>query len=147
VALIRRTIAAALAGVALAATSVAPASAYWRASGQGAGTATADPAEPRLLTLTLTNGTGHTVKGSGTAGLTPKYLTAITVVLCRTDTTWPCPAGSTIATLTATAGTGSPSYTTNSSAQLANGTQVYGMASQMQASGWKDYSPVVSFKA
>jgi hypothetical protein len=139
-ALIRRTAVAALAGVALAAAAVTPASAYWRASGGGAGTVAVSAAAPRLLTLALTNGTGRSVKASGTAGYNAPYNAAVSVVLCRVQTTWPCPTASIAATLTTTAGPGAPSYSV-SSGNL-NGITVWAMASQAQASNWKDYSTV-----
>jgi hypothetical protein len=138
-ALTLRVGAVALAGVAVAVAMANPASAYWRATGHGTGTVPTSAAAPKLITLTLAQGTGHSVKASGTAGFASPYNPAVTVVLCK-DNTWPCPAARIAATLPATAGSGTPSFTV-ASGNL-NGTTVYGQASQVEVSGWKDYSTI-----
>jgi hypothetical protein len=138
-ALMFRAGAVALAGVAAAVAVTSPALGYWRATGQGAGTVSTNAAAPRLITLTLTTGTGHSVKASGAAGFAGAYNSTVTVVLCK-DNTWPCPTARIAVTLTATAASGSPSFTT-ASGNL-NGITVYGQASQLEVSGWKDYSSI-----
>jgi hypothetical protein len=138
-ALMLRAGAVVLAGVAVAAAMANPAFGYWRASGQGSGNVYTNAAAPKLITLTLTLGTGHTVKASGTAGFASPYNSSITVVLCK-DNTWPCPTARIAATLTATAGSGTPSFTV-ASGNL-NGITVYGQASQLEVSAWKDYSSI-----
>jgi hypothetical protein len=141
VALTSRVAAGALAGVVVAGTLMTPALARWRATGTGTGTAPTSTAAARVVTLTLATAPGKTVKASGTAGTAAPYSTTVTVVLCK-DNTWPCPAARVAATLTATAVSGSPSYTATSG--NLNGILVYGQATQIQSnggSGWKDYSP------
>src|SRR5206468_4104747 len=86
----------------------------------------------RVITVTLAI-SGHSVKASGTAGTTSAYNTAVTVVLCKDNFAVPCASNRIAATLTATAGATTPSYTTGSSGNL-NGVQVYGRATQSETS-------------
>jgi hypothetical protein len=137
--MIGRTAAAALAGVALAAVATNPASAYWRATGSGSGTVTTSTGATKVITVALSSGTGRSIKATGAAGLSPTYNPAVTVTLCKVNS-WPCPAASVAATLTATATAGTPSYTA-SSGNL-NGVTVWGQASQLETSGWRDYSTI-----
>jgi len=136
-ALTRRAVAAAMAGVALAGAAAFPAQAYWTATGHGTGTAPTATASPRVVTLSLTTAAGKKVVASGSAGSTAAYGTSVKVVLCAVAT-WPCPSASLVATLTPTVSGGSYSVTTGN----LNGFTVYGLASQTQISGWPDYSAV-----
>lgn len=139
-ALTRRTVAASLAGLALAGAAAQPASAYWHTTGRGTGTVATATAAPRVITLTLST-QGNRIGASGAAGTTTPYGTApvtVTVVLCR-ENTWPC--SSVAATLTATASSGTYSALTPGGTSFKNVT-VYGLASQTQTAGWTDYSVV-----
>jgi hypothetical protein len=138
-ALMPRACAAALAGVAVAAAMANPASGYWRATGQGSGTVPTNAAAPRVITLTLAVGTGQRVNASGTAGFASPYNPTVTVVLCK-ENKFPCATAQIAATLTATAGSGTPSFSVMSG--NLHSITVYGQASQLEVSAWKDYSTI-----
>lgn len=135
-ALTRRTVAAMLAGVALAGAAALPAQAYWKATGHGTGTVPTATASPKLVTLTLTPVSGKKVIASGSAGSTAAYGTTVKVVLCSVNI-WPCQ--SIITTLTPTVSSGAYSVQTS---PLNGNPVVYGLASQVQTAGWPDYSVV-----
>jgi hypothetical protein len=131
---------AVLAGLLIAVSTAGTAHAYWRASGTGTGTVPTKAGVASVITLSPLTVSSHKVTASGTAGISAGYNTSVTVVLCIVNT-WPCPAGKVAATLTATASTGTPSYTKQSG--NLNGLTVWGRASQVETSGWTDYSAAV----
>jgi hypothetical protein len=134
-ALIRRTVAATLAALAVAVAVGQPAQAYWRATGSGTGTVSTAAAAADVLTLQLlATGTGHTVKASGKAGNGSPYQATITVYLCKSS---PCNAANAAATLTITQSGGNYTVT---SGNLNSWATVYGQANQLQNSGWRDYA-------
>jgi hypothetical protein len=135
-ALIRRTVAATLAGVALAGAAVLPAQAYWISTGRGTGTVPTASASLKVVSLSLSV-SSHKVTASGSAGGTG-YSATVKVVLCAVNTGWPCPQGSVLATLTSTVAGGAYSAQSGN----LNGATVYGLASQTENSGWPDYSAV-----
>jgi hypothetical protein len=142
-AMIRRTMAATLAALALAGTAAQPAQAYWHAKGTGTDTVRVASGDARAVTLTLsTQGNRYAVSGS--VGRTSAFGNApftVNVVFCSISTTWPCPTTSIVTTLSVTTNTGSYTGMTPSGVSY-HGIKAYGMASQTQTSGWTDYSPV-----
>lgn len=136
-ALTRRSVAATLAGLALAGAVASPAQAYWRANGSGTGTVPTAAAAANVLTLQLAaTGSGHTVRASGRAGSGSPYATSVTVVLCKANS-FPCTAANGATTITATVSGGNYTVT---SANLNSWAIVYGQANQLQNSGWRDYA-------
>jgi len=140
-ALTRRTAAATLATLALAGVVAQPAQAYWRATGTGAGTVRVASGAAKVITLSMSK-QGQAYSVTGTIGTSSAFGTApftVNVVFCSTNTTWPCPTGSIVTTLSVTTNNSSYSGTT---ANNFRGVKAYAMASQTQTSGWTDYSAV-----
>jgi hypothetical protein len=136
-ALIRGTALVSVAALTLAGVAVQPAQAYWQAAGRGTGTVPTATAAANVLTLQLAaTGMGHAVKASGKAGTGSPYATSVTVVLCKANS-FPCTSANGATTLTATVNAGT--YAVNSG-NLNSWPAVYGQATQLQTSGWRDYA-------
>jgi len=95
-ALIRRTVAATLAALALAGTAAQPAQAYWHATGQGTRTVSTSSGVTKVLTLSLNIKPNSKVSAFGNAGTGAGYGSTVSLVLCSVNT-WPCPTGSILA--------------------------------------------------
>ena len=134
-ALIRLTVAATLAALAVAGAVAQPAQAYWPATGTGTGTVRTSSGVAKVLTLTLAaNAKNGKVTVSGNAGTGTGYGSTVSVVLCAVNT-WPCPTASTLVTQPALSTTGGTYGFTSGSL---SGSTVYGAATQAETSGWTD---------
>lgn len=134
-ALIRRTVAATLAALTLAAAAARPAQAYWHSNGRATGTVSTAAGATKVLTLTLTANTKNgKVTVAGNAGTGAAYGSTVSVVLCSVNS-WPCASGSVLANQPSLSTTGGTyGFTTPS----LSGNTVYGLATQAETSGWTD---------
>jgi Bacterial Ig-like domain len=91
-----------------------------------------DSTAPVISISSFTAGAGQTATITGVAGITPGDSSTVTIVLCKVNV-FPCTAGNTLATLTATAN-GVGAWTTTS-ASLGTQPVLYARVSQSDATG------------